>query len=68
MITFFFSDKVINKVIPNSRIHDVDGREMMRRTLHGSTTRLSLAGLSAGIYTISLSSPQGTAIRRLSVE
>lgn len=49
-------------------IHDVDGREMMRRTLHGSTTRLSLAGLSAGIYTISLSSPQGTAIRRLSVE
>ena len=49
-------------------IHDVGGREMMRRTLHGSTTRLSLAGLSAGIYTISLSGPQGTAIRRLSVE
>lgn len=35
-------------------LHDAAGREVMRRTLHSRETRLSLAGLPAGLYTVSV--------------
>lgn len=35
-------------------LHDAAGREVMRRTLHSRETWLSLAGLPAGLYTVSV--------------
>ena len=35
-------------------MHDAAGREVMRCTLHGRETQLPLAGLPAGLYTVSI--------------
>lgn len=49
-------------------LHDAAGREVLRRTLESASTMLPIAGLPAGLYTVTVSTPQGSAVRRLSVE
>ena len=49
-------------------LHDAAGREVLRRTLESASTTLPIAGLPAGLYTVTVSTPQGSAARRLSVE
>ena len=49
-------------------IHDGAGREVLRRVLHERVTRIDTKGLSAGVYTVTVSNPQGMGTHRLSVE
>ena len=49
-------------------IHDGAGREVLRRVLHERMTRIETKGLTAGVYTVTVSNPQGVATRKLSVE
>ncbi len=49
-------------------IHDGAGREVLHRTLHERVTRIATKGLAAGLYTVTVSNPQGMGTHRLSVE
>ena len=49
-------------------IHDGAGREVLHRTLHERVTRIATKGLAAGVYTVTVSNPQGMGTHRLSVE
>ena len=49
-------------------IHDGAGREVLRQALHERVTRIETKGLAAGVYTVTVSNPQGVATRKLSVE
>ena len=49
-------------------IHDGAGREVVRRVISERVTRIETEGLAAGVYTVTMSGPQGVATRRLSVE
>ena len=49
-------------------IHDGAGHEVLRRMLHERVTRIETKGMAAGVYTVTVSNPQGVATRRLSVE
>ena len=49
-------------------IHDGAGREVLRRVLHERVTRIETKGLTAGVYTVTVSNPQGMGTHRLSVE
>ena len=49
-------------------IHDGAGREVLHRTLHERVTRIATKGLAAGLYTVTVSTPQGMGTHRLSVE
>ena len=49
-------------------IHDGAGREVLRRVLHERVTRIETKGLAAGVYTVTVSNPQGMSTHRLSVE
>ena len=49
-------------------IHDGAGREVLHRTLHERVTRIETKGLAAGVYTVTVSNPQGMGTHRLSVE
>ena len=49
-------------------LHDAAGREVLRLPLEDTSTVLSLSQLPAGLYTVTVSTAQGSATRRLSVE
>ena len=49
-------------------VFDGMGREVMRQPLRQRVTKIATSGLAAGVYTLTVSGPQGTASRRLSVE
>ncbi len=49
-------------------VFDGMGREVMRQPLRQRVTQIATSGLAAGVYTLTVSGPQGTASRRLSVE
>ncbi len=49
-------------------IYDGAGREVLHRTLHERVTRIATKGLAAGLYTVTVSNPQGMGTHRLSVE
>ena len=49
-------------------IHDGAGREVLHRVLHERVTRIETKGLTAGVYTVTVSNPQGMGTHRLSVE
>ena len=49
-------------------IHDGAGREVLRRVLHERVTGIETEGMAGGVYTVTVSNPQGVATRRLSVE
>lgn len=49
-------------------VHDVTGREMMRRMLDAHEIKLSTGGMAAGVYTVTVSGPQGKSTRHLSIE
>ena len=49
-------------------VFDGMGREVMRQPLREQVTRIVTSGFAAGVYTLTVSGPQGTASRRLSVE
>ena len=49
-------------------IHDGAGREVLRRVLHERVTRIETKGLATGVYTVTVSNPQGMSTHRLSVE
>ena len=49
-------------------IHDAAGREMLRHTLGEQHTTIPTAELPAGVYTVTVSGPQGSSVRRLVIE
>ena len=49
-------------------VFDGMGREVMRQPLREQVTRIATSGFAAGVYTLTVSGPQGTASRHLSVE
>lgn len=49
-------------------VFDGMGREVLRQPLREQVTRIATSGFAAGVYTLTVSGPQGTASRRLSVE
>ncbi len=49
-------------------VYDATGREVLRLPLHDRATRFTTENLSAGLYTVTVSGPQGMSTRRLSVE
>ena len=49
-------------------LYDAAGREVLRRTLSEQRTTIPTAELPAGVYTVTVTGPQGTGTRRLSVE
>jgi len=49
-------------------VFDGMGREVMRQPLRQRVTQIATSALAAGVYTLTVSGPQGTASRRLSVE
>jgi hypothetical protein len=49
-------------------VFDGMGREVMRQPLRQRVTQIATSGLAASVYTLTVSGPQGTASRRLSVE
>ena len=49
-------------------VYDATGREVLRLPLHDRTTRFTTENLAAGLYTVTVSGPQGMSTRRLSVE
>ena len=49
-------------------VFDGMGREVLRQPLREQVTRIVTSGFAAGVYTLTVSGPQGTASRRLSVE
>ena len=49
-------------------LHDTAGREVMRQTIDGKSTTLSVQGLAAGVYTVTVYHAKGSAVRRLVVE
>lgn len=49
-------------------LHDAAGREVMRQTIDGKSTTLSVQGLAAGVYTVTVYHAKGSAVRRLVVE
>ena len=49
-------------------LHDAAGREVLRRTLSEQHTTIPTAELPAGVYTVTVSGPQGSSVRRLVIE
>ena len=49
-------------------MHDGAGREVLYKVLHERVTIIETDKLSAGVYTVTVSNPRGSATRRLSVE
>ena len=49
-------------------VYDATGREVLRLPLHDRATRFTTENLAAGLYTVTVSGPQGMSTRRLSVE
>jgi hypothetical protein len=49
-------------------VYDATGREVLRLPLHDRATRFTTKNLAAGLYTVTVSGPQGMSTRRLSVE
>ncbi len=49
-------------------LRDEAGRELLRRQVEGRETFLSIRELAAGLYFVTLESPQGAGTRKLVVE
>ena len=49
-------------------LHDAAGHEVLRRTLGEQHTTIPTAELPAGVYTVTVSGPQGSSVRRLVIE
>lgn len=49
-------------------LRDETGRELLRRKMEGSTLTISTRGLAAGLYFVTLDTPQGSCTKKMIVE